>query len=339
MKRVAIWGAYWQGNFGDDLMAVMIAREVRACGADPVLYRLNAGLAERHGLEVADSIERLLAGASVVVLGGGAVLHDYGNDECSLALGRLVDAAEDSGVPMIAVSVGSHGATTRFPEESSIHRLLTSSRFLGGTVRLASDVSLLALYGVHAVYFPDMVLCARCTSSRPSPSPRRTVGLSIPRRSKMALFGRCVEKMYRMFGIRTLWIDRFRAGRERGACYEGKLYYKYDDPFELIEQLQALQGVLSTGLHVGLAAWCVGCPFVALAPSGKTRAVLREAGAERWVVPTSRRVGNLFRFFRCAFLMGRSAVPVPARVEQWKKDAEGHLEWLAEYLRRSLGGG
>ena len=100
--KVAIWGSYNHGNFGDDVMAVLFARAVAAAGATPVVFRMDGDLARRYGIATEDELGPLLEGARLVIMGGGAMLaggglrkqvqrwyRDYDRD-----FARLASAAE-----------------------------------------------------------------------------------------------------------------------------------------------------------------------------------------------------------------------------------------------------
>ena len=75
--KILLWGAYQQGNFGDDLMAWVFARGIKKLGHSVKVFGLSPSEAEDFGLETATSIDEALEEADAVVLGGGAVYEEW----------------------------------------------------------------------------------------------------------------------------------------------------------------------------------------------------------------------------------------------------------------------
>lgn len=72
--KVAIWGSYNHGNYGDDLMAIQFANYFKELGVHPCVYRLDECLAKKYSIESAKSLDDLLENASFGIIGGGGML-------------------------------------------------------------------------------------------------------------------------------------------------------------------------------------------------------------------------------------------------------------------------
>src|SRR6185436_18776994 len=119
-KKIALYGFYKHGNFGDDVMCIMIVRTLKSLGFHPTVYQLPAFYAIPEQVDTADTFESLLDGAAACVLGGGGLLVSAGEKiefpallEMDQDLERLASLCQSRSIPVWGVSIGGTG-TGRF---------------------------------------------------------------------------------------------------------------------------------------------------------------------------------------------------------------------------------
>ena len=73
--KIAIWGSYNHGNYGDDIMAIQFAKALMDEGFEPWVYRLDKDLADRFQIHSTSSLDELLDESPICLIGGGAMLE------------------------------------------------------------------------------------------------------------------------------------------------------------------------------------------------------------------------------------------------------------------------
>ncbi|MEM8904659.1 MAG: polysaccharide pyruvyl transferase family protein [Actinomycetota bacterium] len=292
--RVAIWGSYKHGNFGDDLMAVLFARRVREAGSSPIVLQLDPELAARLDLHVAGSVPELLDEADLCVMGGGAMLEagslrwaarGYSRDleRDLLALWRCARGR----VPVHASSIGGSGATSPLRLSPAKAVLLRSGVVGASTVRLPEDVLLLRRLGVEATYHPDVVLGASRSfaGERTRRDDRFRVGVNLNVRTGSGLTRRLLDWAAADPAVELVFLHTHLPGHAAG--YEvlpdrsdRVAHHRYRDPDETTAALAELDVLVSSKLHVGVTALSYDVPFVSYAGKAKSVAFLRSIGAD-----------------------------------------------------------
>lgn len=298
--RIGLFGFYRVGNFGDDLMALMAGAILRRAGHEPVVAGLAPDLAARHHLERVESPAELVATCDRIVLGGGGLLTGPRADAGAAAqqfaddLAALVGAAEAASKRIYAWSIGGDGEGPDAPVKPAAQRLLASPAFVGGTVRREADLPLLWAAGKRAAAYPDVILALPevrpllrrvppAGESRPA-GVRRHILLGLGDRPE----DRWPRRWMRQFVARwpgvavgSVALSPAEYRRDRRLWPEQGRYriVHEQDPMALIEILEAADLVIAYRLHLGLAAWALGTPFLAFHPRPKVVGALRELGA------------------------------------------------------------
>ncbi len=340
--RVAIWGSYKHGNFGDDLMAVLFARRAAAAGADPVVLELDPALARRVGIERASSVDELLDGADLCLMGGGAMLESgvlrwgaraYSRDlEADLvklwrgARGRL---------PIHALSIGGSGRTTPWRLSPAKALLYRSGVVERATVRLPDDVEVLSRCGVPTEHHPDVLLRAdRWFRGAGDPRGERLrVGVNLNRRTGGALASAVVDRARTRDDLEVVFFHSHLPGH--GQDYEllppqeGRIsHHHYEDPDETTAALAALDLLVSSKLHLGVTALSFGVPFLSYAGKAKTAAFLRsiDAGHHRFVPGDEARLLAVIDGAATQLRAGRDPRPdlLPAALDAQRRASVGH---------------
>lgn len=294
--KVAVWGSYNHGNFGDDIMALTFAYHLQKLGATPTVYRLDYELASQYRVSTCLSLDQLLDGAAFAVMGGGGML----TSECLLRLlarrnarsfeigfRNLHRAAQQHKCAVYPISIGGDGR--RSPEGMPYWRrcFFSSAECRAATVRLRTDLALMRSLGKEAIHYPDVVLA--------SPSV-----LSVPPRASHDISYRIGVNLHASISARpvSLLLELAEAHRDTTLVflnshlpsahqsYEAMpssthnciTAHDYEDPVELLSVIRTLDLVVSSKLHIGVAALGLGVPFLSMSGKAKTRQFLSELG-------------------------------------------------------------
>jgi len=359
-KIVGIWGAYRDGNFGDDLMALYFAKLVEEHGRfSPLVYGIDEDLAAAHLISQTSSAKDLVSRSSLVLLGGGghfvqgtrgkrmlqAILRRNLNLGTRTELEELVAHLQTYPRQVIALSLGGAGTPGASLQRSDacLWRSLAPSIM---TVRLPSDRELVSELGHEAHYYPDVVLDVPSVLPTP-PAARLTntirIGLNLKRHSSRLLlpFLRRRSRSLKAAGFNIDLVSFESHLRAHRPGYEFSIgthdpdieSLQYESPTQLLSQLQSLDLVISSKLHVGVAALGVGTPFASYAGPPKAKAFLHDLDLPQWHFP-------LYQPHRVASLIedlahGRLAVETDqlwSRVRRAAILSQGHRKILDDTL-------
>ena len=352
--KVAVWGSYNHGNFGDDVMAVLFARAVAEAGGEPVVYRMDSDLARRYDIETESELEPLLDGARLVIMGGGAMLaggglrkqaqrwyRDYNRDFARLAL-----AAERADCPIHPISIGGDGGASTLSR--SQRRLYSSSAMGSATVRLPTDVDVLEGFGVRAVHHPDILLAGPqllgTSGGHQAREECTTIGVNIFERTGRTLATRLLDEAARRPDLRLVFMHSHLPSMPQQYEIQPEVdlpnvtLHRYTDPVATCETIASLDLLVTSKLHLGVTALAGGVPFLSYAGPPKATAFLSELGASRDVY-TQARSGDLFDLLVAPDGPERILQGVPwAAVETARDASAGHLEALRRVIDAAAGG-
>lgn len=295
--KVALWGSYAYGNYGDELMAICFAQYLNRAGARSTVYALEPVLAQQYKIEASPRVAEVIDGARFCVLGGGSLLSGGKPTRGAYAESKereyleFLSALENTGCPVYPISVGGDGEFTGTLKIADYReRLLRSGYCRGATVRQPNDVHLLnEHFGLTAEFYPDVVLGAperfgiRRTRSEDG---RMQVGLCLSHSDRWT--GKFLEILATASSRSVLhyfstvrvtegpWhLDEFVPERTR----RGIAFHRYCDPAILIRDLSQLDVMITNKLHIGMTALAMGIPYLCVAKSLKCKAFLSSIGA------------------------------------------------------------
>jgi polysaccharide pyruvyl transferase WcaK-like protein len=283
VKRIGIVGYYDYGNFGDDLMAVVVARIVSAAGAHPSVLAANRRF-EDYGLDVTPDPAALADSCDAIVLGGGGALLSPAADRpgspsgrYSELLARVAVASTQTGTPLYAVSIGGDGAQR--PLRAGVEKFLKAPNFRQATVRLRDDVAGLARLGVPATYFPDIVLSAReflpeiarvSPLTATAPMSRGRLGLQSDSKRTICRLARLARRGSAPPLVRIYPSEADRHGDASALCEaRGVEQFVARDIVETACMVAGLHAVIAARLHLGVLAAAMGVPFFLVEPQRK----------------------------------------------------------------------
>lgn len=344
--KVAVWGPYNHGNFGDSIMGLMVARRLLACGAEPWLYRYDPETAARHGFRSSSSLDEVFRDAAFGVFGGGTLLLEplVGTpaEAFEQDLRDLLAVLQATGCPFYCLNGGGDGTPASARRLSPTQWELLRGHVRGATVRTGVDRDLLAGLGVEAQLHPDMVLALRPAP----PSGVRNRSAARPLHAGVCVGGRLAPLWF--WNALTRW-----AGIHRGTVYHlftphhhsthalpppGSCWrtHTFRDPAETASFIASLDLLVSNYMHPLVAALSSGVPVVCLDRRPKSVAVLRGLGLDfacrdrsiRSLAPLLPVLGT------CTALRAYGRRFDGTLLEDASTQAEGHLRALDRWVER-----
>jgi hypothetical protein len=284
--RIAVFGWYAYGNFGDDVMAVMIGRTLRAAGYHPVMYRLPPHLSGPEGFESAPTIEALLDGAAACVLGGGGLLVSAEasfSPEIQMldeALRQIAAICEARGIPVWGVSIGGTGTGRAAKLYPGLARLLASDALRGVTHRLRDDGPLLQAFDVPAEHYPDLVFAAPDFWPAPAAGSRSVLATNLIGDRLARVLDACAPALLGLVprNVTARHADFMTAEDRPTGRVDRRIVYR--DVQQFADFFSTTKVIISSKLHVGVFAMAYGTLFFSYYGKAKTRAELRQLGLE-----------------------------------------------------------
>ncbi|WP_037313416.1 polysaccharide pyruvyl transferase family protein [Ruegeria halocynthiae] len=342
--RIFLWGAYQQGNFGDDLMAVLFAKKLEAMGHSVEVYGISTREAQKNGLTVNRDAMDGIRKADAVVMGGGAVLKEAQLlrmivksaprkiEQRYLTLRR---AAIRYNKPVYFTSIGSD-SIRGFRDISLARRYLFKSDCVkGGTVRLNRDVPLLNERSITAAFYPDVLMgTAKHIDQDPADWQYDTPRILLNFHKRHTHVGHAiVDHIRKTVPNAEILVTRSHLA-ESGFTYEwdGKdrdlTLMPYEDCMDFCQKLRTMSLVLSSKLHVGLTAMSYGVPFISVGGRGKVRAQLEQLNLQDlcYVDPKSADIPVILS--RVSDIKTRLDQMLPEIAE----GSKGHFQWLERTL-------
>lgn len=295
-KRVALTGYYGRGNFGDDLMAVIIGQALRKWGIEPRVSGLCEPYAGRFGFEVARTPRELLDDVDLLVWGGGGALVSWRgrkvDKETRLQLEthvELLDEAKRRGVRTVAISVGGDGDPSAPHPGERRARLISLASWM--TVRNQADMAIPQSAGIPCRYFPDIVWGT--SDFFPAPARRRggrlRIGVDIyfanlQRQHAAYMVALMQTAVLRRPDIEFIFVDSTNRACSPYRCIGRAVWgpnvtrYQFEQPEADLELLGGLDALVSTRLHVPVVCLQYGVPVASVFGEGKTRMLFESLG-------------------------------------------------------------
>lgn len=349
IQKIALTGFYGQGNFGDDLMAVIFGRHLQRLGVPFKVHRFPEKYSKRFGFESAHSIEELLEDCDALVWGGGGFLVT-GKSLWARARSRawheklsaLVDSARERDLDFAAFSIGGDGNFSigkLHPARAHVLRVAKSI-----TVRNKEDATALQCLGIQAKFFPDIVWQARrCLPNQSVGGISNTVGVDLYWSNlvnqRMPYLGLMLQILVRhRSDLSFSFLDSTDADnkpfRAVGAGWRGPNVgnYQFRDFEEDLEHLGSLGLVISSRLHVPIVAMQYRIPVISCACEPKASLFMSNVGLKDFVVHHR----QFIRFTRQMFsreeyesLVFNYRFPDMDALEM---ESKGHLEALSRFV-------
>ncbi|MEA5598883.1 polysaccharide pyruvyl transferase family protein [Rivularia sp. UHCC 0363] len=341
--KVAIWGSYNYGNYGDDIMAVQFAKHLKNLDVKPVIYRLDKQLAQRYQLQTTDSLDELLNDAKFCIIGGGGFLVENFSAPFEADFRRLQIVSTEKNCPVYPISIGGEGLGANAKLSYWRREFFQGDMCQCCTVRLESDRDLINMFGKEVFYYPDVLLSVPKFWQIPHQNKQSNVinvGINIPQTLQcqwLALQLKFIASIRRdiVFHFIKTYLPSSPINSELQPKQSKNIkHHVYTDPQSTLEFLATLDLVVSYKLHLGLTALTLGVPFYSLGGSGKAKAFLNSIGADFAVgIPADK------RFKLAAFLSNPQNILQAKNkfnftiIDKLGKNSLGHLNFLSNLVK------
>ena len=342
-RKIALYGFYKHGNFGDDIMCIMIARTLKSLGFRPAVYQLPGYYAIPEQIDSADTMESLLDGAVACVLGGGGFLISAGGNvfpallEQDEDLERLAPICQARSIPVWGVSIGGTG-TGRFAKlYPGLARLLGSGTVRGVTLRLTQDAPLLDAFEIPSAHYSDIVFLAPDFWPARQSTPVRN--LIVTHQIAPKPLGRPLVHFLDAFGPalfgvtpRHLGLTHVGTGRDDATALVGRedRQVPYKDIQEFADLVSATRCIVSSKLHLGIFGMSYGAVFFSYYGKDKTKAQFRELALQSQIV-SRRDLPSLMARLRNG--CSEELEATSRMIGDLRTSARGHLTALASFLQ------
>jgi polysaccharide pyruvyl transferase WcaK-like protein len=341
--KVAIWGSYNYGNYGDDIMALQFATYLKKLGAEPFVYGLDDSLAKEYALHTTNSWDELFDGAKFCIIGGGGVLVNNLTKNVDEEFRELNSRSISNKCPVYPISIGGQGLGVNATLSPGRTEFFKSEFCHWSTVRLKEDVELLNKLGKEAFYYPDVLLSVPDYWEIPvatKSNDQIQVGVNIPDSSQGRLFAAQLKLIAQVrkdivFHFIPTYLPDSSVSWELlpKTSYSNFKTHVYTDPKKTMQFLASLDLLISYKLHLGLTALALGVPFYSLGGPGKAHQFLKNINAEFAILPAKAKIFRL-----AAFLANPNNVRELRNkfdfntITQLRKESWGHMERLGQLV-------
>ncbi len=292
-KIIGIWGSYQYGNFGDEAMGIIFANYLHKIGKDVCIYKMtNSDL--NSSIKQEKSLLRLLLKSSFILIGGGAMLTPKRNiiwyahklylhkQICFL---MLFLAGKLKKCKIAAISIGGDNKIKiKMPLMQQLFFSSLSPELV--SVRLPNDRYLFPDH-TQVKYIPDILL--GISSFYPpirvnKKNQKIKIGLNLSKRftkdfaEKLVLLS--LTDSVDIYFIKT-HSDIYPTDSEFLSADFPFMSQdiKYQNVSTFCRDLEMLDLIISSKLHVGVTALSYNIPFVSLNGQNKTKEFLKTINA------------------------------------------------------------
>lgn len=354
--KIFIWGCYWQGNFGDDLMAVIMSKYFLDKGHEIKVFRLPQPLSDEHDLDVCSNVEEGVAWADVVLLGGGAFLQrrfslvlkmlSSAIRDIYKELEKLYVALEASNKKFAFCSIGSSGASAFEDLDLVVRKILSLGSNQGGSVRLRKDIDLLKHLKpqCRVEFFPDVLLSSYLyvgAIEKVSPQDGKLrIGVNVSRRDRNLVRAMLEwqEKNSERVNLDFVLTHSIDSGirSEYISPHKRVGSVVHVEPYDFARTLQEFDCIISIKLHLGLVALAGGTAFISYKGQPKTIDQLTDLNLANFIF--SRHEVKSILATLDTLLAGNEILSLSQldRIECLKQEAVKHLPFIEALLFRRV---
>lgn len=334
-KVVAVFGAYFNGNFGDDLMGHLIATNLSEAGYEPLLWRGPDYSIGGKKWKNADHVDDFLKDTRCVVFGGGMVFCNSNFPEYWQDMADVLDVCEKRNIPIVAISVGSDGHFDNLHPISN--RLLKSSALVAVSLRLTTDVEPVKSFSQDRciVQYSDIVLASSILTQRER-AVKVLICMAVGRIERFLLGISFL--MMRLKGLEVCSISQFVDSRPESNHFiklNGK-NYSNKGVTSVLEAVRNCDVVIGRGLHVGMAALASGSSFVSFRSTGKTVIFMNEIGQGENVITTNARIVKPWLFLKLFKVVGAMKPRIDNSLYTLQQNAGEHYRFMLDQIDRYM---
>lgn len=321
---VGLIGWYDAGNFGDDLMGVLLADRLSAMGHEVVIFRL----CDTHTsatFRIETDPNQFSEDVDLLIWGGGGI-YTNGNsfrlpDDCW----SIIESIKQRKVPFIGISLGGDKTTSvHWKQFDSFAR-----QFDVQTIRDVGTYELLREKGIENVVFGEDILwsISTCDHSEPSPLPCDFLMAIEQKGKERVLLGKFLRAMSMIAKGRSCFVVPWYKD-ERPSIVTDKDSYTFQDLWGDVAMIRDCKITLTTKLHMGLLSLAFGNGFVSVAGESKTRLMLQRLGLKNAIVTIRNPMSWIF-MLRC-LRTGRGPMLSQDALDDLKESAEIHFQVMED---------
>jgi hypothetical protein len=348
--KVALWGYYNHGNFGDDLMAVIIHRFLTEAGYDVRVYGLCSTDANEFGIATVADVRTLVDWADVVVLGGGGLFIQHEVAWPKLValyreLDEIVARCERSQKPMLGVSLGGSGKLPLREWQQSAMRFLEIAEFC--TFRNPSDMEIgRSCKRCEVEWHSDIVWLTSAffpVERHKLARPRIAINISAKAGGPLSRLG--LTAIERVIGFKgeadAIYLDAVNSDDAPSNVMPNNLAsprnrcYKFIGIRQDLEFLANSDLLIARRLHVGVAAMSYGVPMVSYLGADKTQLLLHNAGLWQNHINLGKTPSLLWHLAKKERWSRRFHAPNDKAIATLQQDAQIHLSKLLQALDKT----
>lgn len=333
VKNISLFGAYYNCNFGDDLMAYLIAESLEQEGYSPVLWKGPEEECIIKNWKKTGDIDDFLSTSSHLIIGGGMWLSNSSYSELWNDLKVVTEACEKKRIPITAISIGSDNDFENL--NSAAKYLLNSPALIAIAARLDSDLDFIRKNTKEKkiTHHHDIVLTSSTFAHRRK---LRKVLFCIPTTPAERFMFRIFMVILRLFGYRFHSISQFSDKSENSKnFYRIKGSHKPNSRInDVLAAVRDCDILIGSGLHVGVSALASGARFISYGGSGKTRKFMNEIGTQGLVIDRSSKINKLLAPLRTIVKILSLRSADDSELTSEKRDASRHYDFMLESIRK-----
>ena len=346
--KIAIWGSYNYGNYGDDIMAIQFANYIKESGGLPVVYRLNNKLASQYQIETTNSINDLLNDAKFCIIGGGGMLVGQSKKINSVSIAfdndfkELHQVSLEKQCKVFPISVGGDGRGSNTPLPFWQKEFWSGAACSDSTVRLKEDVSLVNQLGKNTTYYPDILFSVSDFWDIGELSEDKNqikVGINIGNSWKSRLLA---FQLNNIAYLKKNIVFYFISTHSPNALPNYELlpkikspyvkHHVYKDPLSTLEFIKSLDLIVSSKLHLGLTALALNVPFYSFNGAGKTKTFLKSINAGFAIYNSKDIVRLISNITNVDKILNAKTQFEPKILQQCRTDSQGHMNFLKNLI-------
>ncbi len=353
--KVAVWGSYLWGNFGDDVMAIIISRHLKEKGFHPVVYKLDSKLANYYGISSESDVDVLLSGSVACIVGGGGLLcsSNIMDDEWKTFYFALLR----NPIPVHFCSIGGDGNSSLPMLTLYVTKVLMLPNIKSATVRLESDMQIFKEIKVPCEFHPDIILSSpkffpikskKYTTDIDKKNRKLSFIINLPKCRRFSIFSKLINLASGLFNIEVTYLRTHLSWLQTSEPpfldyeYIPSVSHEQTLVYENVEQVRdALLNsdlIISSKLHAGVFALSYGVPFISINGAKKTKSFLDQAE-----INSSLTIGRFYLLKLFLLIVNRQqiiflidATKQNSRLVSLMHECFGHFNFLDRFLSEHL---
>ena len=334
IKKIAIFGAYFNHNFGDDLQGFLIANKISTLGYHPVLWRGPNYKIENKKFEIADNLNSFLDSASFLIIGGGMLFCNSNYHELWNDLDLIIEGCEKNNIPMMAISVGSDGDFKNINNVSQ--RFLESRQLKAISLRLKDDFDELKKLSLcnDIEFYPDIVL----TSSK------------LIQRSKISNILICISLnkiewffisvfLFKLFpNLNFFTLSQFSEESSLSRLYVQikNNHLKNNGVDDVLNILRKSDLIIGKGLHIGMSGLASGANFISMYGTGKSISFLKSIGHDKYIIyPNKNPIKRIINWLKILKIL-KKPLMINNNLIDIQSNAHNHYNFLKDRLDKYM---